>query len=124
MGVWHLKSKRKSTGGKLTVGHKKKKCELGRNPTRTLLGALKKFTVKARGYCKKIALKSSDTINVSDGPTRFLAKIVKVVENKANPQYVKLGVITKGAVLETDKGNVVVTSRPGQDGVLNGKLVK
>ncbi|MFH1511592.1 MAG: 30S ribosomal protein S8e, partial [Candidatus Woesearchaeota archaeon] len=32
-------------------------------------------------------------------------------------------IITKGTIVDTDKGKVRITSRPGQDGTLNGVLV-
>ena len=50
-------------------------------------------------------------------------------ENAANKDYTRRNIITKGAVLsaKTPDGKdvkVKVTSRPGQDGVLNAKLLK
>ena len=49
--------------------------------------------------------------------------ILGVVENTANPNYVRRNIITKGAIVETPEGNAKVTSRPGQDGVINGILI-
>ena len=46
-----------------------------------------------------------------------------VIENKANPNYVRRNIITKGAIVETSAGKAKVTSRPGQDGVINGVLI-
>ena len=46
-----------------------------------------------------------------------------VIENTANPNYVRRNIITKGAIVETPEGNAKVTSRPGQDGVINGILI-
>ena len=43
--------------------------------------------------------------------------------NSANPNYVRRNIITKGAIVETPEGNAKVTSRPGQDGVINGILI-
>jgi len=37
---------------------------------------------------------------------------------------VRMNVITKGAIIETDKGNVKVTNRPGQEGHVQGILIK
>ena len=34
------------------------------------------------------------------------------------------GIITKGALIETELGKAIVTSRPGQDGVVNALLVE
>ena len=63
-------------------------------------------------------------INVTDknGKTTK-TEMVNVVENPANPNLVRRNVITKGAVVETKLGKARVTSRPGQEGVVNGILV-
>jgi small subunit ribosomal protein S8e len=52
------------------------------------------------------------------------SKIKTVKENPANPHYVRMNIITKGAVIETDAGLARVTSRPGQHGVVNAVLIK
>ena len=51
-------------------------------------------------------------------------KIIKVLENGTNNDYQRRGVITKGAILETDEGKCRVISRPGQSGTVNAILVK
>jgi len=51
-------------------------------------------------------------------------KVVQVIENPANPHYVRRNIITKGAIIETEIGNARVTSRPGQHGVLNAVLLE
>jgi small subunit ribosomal protein S8e len=51
-------------------------------------------------------------------------KIIRVLENPTNNDYQRRGVITKGAIIETEDGKCKVVSRPGQDGVVNGILVK
>lgn len=53
-----------------------------------------------------------------------VAEILNVVENRANPHFVRRNIITKGAIVETSKGLAKVTSRPGQHGILNGILIK
>ncbi|HDJ25717.1 MAG TPA: 30S ribosomal protein S8e, partial [Candidatus Bathyarchaeota archaeon] len=50
--------------------------------------------------------------------------ILRVVKNPANVDYDRRGVITKGTIIETPIGRAVVTSRPGQDGVVNAVLLK
>ena len=52
------------------------------------------------------------------------SKILRVVRNPANVDYQRRGVITKGAIIETEQGQARVTSRPGQDGVINAVLVE
>ena len=59
---------------------------------------------------------------VTEGKTKK-AKILSVVESH-NPQYARQNIITRGAILNTEVGKVRVTNRVGQDGVVNGILVK
>ena len=50
-------------------------------------------------------------------------KIITVKENPANPFFARRNITTKGAVIETELGDAVVTNRPGQDGIVNAKLI-
>ena len=63
-------------------------------------------------------------INVSDasGKTQRV-EMTNVVENSADPNYVRRNILTKGAIVETSIGRVRITSRPGMDGVISGVLV-
>ena len=62
-------------------------------------------------------------VQTSDGAgTVTKSKIVRVKRSPANRDYERRGVITKGAVLETEAGEAVVTSRPTADGVVNAVL--
>lgn len=71
------------------------------------------------------SLLADDTANVLDPATKKYrkAKILAVVKNPANPHYARRNVMTKGAIIKTDLGMAVVTSRPGQDGFVNAKLI-
>ena len=51
-------------------------------------------------------------------------KILTVTENPANPNYVQRNIITKGAIIQTELGNARITSRMGQDGVVNAVLIE
>ena len=44
-------------------------------------------------------------------------------ENTSNPHYVTRNIMTRGAVVQTEIGLAKITSRPGQDGVINAVLV-
>ena len=46
-------------------------------------------------------------------------EITRVVKNRANLDYNRRGVITKGAEIETGLGLARVTSRPGSDGIIH-----
>ena len=50
-------------------------------------------------------------------------KVLTVKENPANRHFVRMNIITKGAIVETDDGLARVTSRPTRDGMVNAVLV-
>jgi small subunit ribosomal protein S8e len=60
--------------------------------------------------------------DTSSGKTQKV-KIIRVLENPANRDYERRGVITKGALIETELGRARVTSRPAQDAVINAFLI-
>ncbi|WP_435197020.1 30S ribosomal protein S8e [Natronomonas sp. EA1] len=119
----HGRSPRKRTGGRRRPIRKKKKHELGTSPTETRVGDRKLKTVKARGGGSKVRALQTDVASVATGAETVEATIENVVENDANPNYVRRNIITKGALVETSEGLARVTSRPGQDGQVNAVLV-
>jgi len=124
MALWHLRSKKKPTGGVLRKNRKKKRLERGSGFLETKIGDRKGKVVRIRGGDQKTKLLSVQNVNVANEGGKISAvKIISVEENKANPHYVRRNIITKGATLKTESGLVRVTSRPGQDGVINGKLI-
>ena len=76
--------------------------------------------MRTRGGNRKNAVKRAEFVNVNGEKV----KILRVKNNPANRHYARLGIITKGAIVETEKGLVRITSRPGQHGTLNGVFVK
>jgi small subunit ribosomal protein S8e len=50
-------------------------------------------------------------------------EILSVIENPANPHYVRRNIMTKGAIIDTKLGKARITSRPGQSGILNAVLI-
>lgn len=117
------RSTRKRTGGRRRPIRKKRKHELGREPTETQVGGSKLKVVDTRGNTRKVRAIATDRASVaSDGEVRS-ATIEGVSENNANPNYVRRNIVTKGAVIETSEGPARVTSRPGQDGQVNAVLV-
>jgi len=82
-------------------------------------------TRKVRGKNTKTALKTIDFVNLAIPNAKVKkAKIVKVLENPTNNDYQRRGVITKGAILETEDGKCRVVSKPGQHGAVNAVLIK
>lgn len=124
--IWHLKDLKKPTGGRRRPYRKKRKRERGNPPVETLIGE-QQIVVKrrARGGGLKLGLKSAVYANVVDPEAKEVKK-VKILSVKANPasvDYSRRGVITKGALIETEAGLAKVTSRPGQNGVVNAVKV-
>ena len=98
---------------------------MGRTPTETLMGETKRITVDSKGKVKKTPALKIKEVNVTDqakGVT-FAAEIQDVETNPANMDYQRRKVITRGTIIKTTKGRAKVTSRPGQDGILNAVLI-
>ena len=125
MALWQGKSKRKPTGGRLAGSRSKKRFEIGRELQQAKIGDLTKKTARARGGGRKDRLLKTNQVSVTDSKSgkSFNSKILEVIENSANPNYVRQNIITKGSVIETEKGKAKVTSRPGQHGVVNAVLI-
>ena len=125
MSVWHGDlHKRKPSGGRKRAYRMKRRYEKGAFPTETILGEPKQKMVRRHGNNTKIRLPSTNVANVSNGSGKTQKiEILRVVRNPANVDYDRRGVITKGTIIETPLGPARVTSRPGQDGLVNAILL-
>ena len=126
MSVWHGDlRKKKLSGGRKRAYRRKRKFEEGRFPAEPILGEPKKKIVRGRGETTKIKALSDKYVCVTDPKSGKTEKveIMRVVKNPTNIDYDRRGVITKGAVIETSLGLARVTSRPGQDGIINAVLI-
>ncbi|MCS7126069.1 MAG: 30S ribosomal protein S8e [Aigarchaeota archaeon] len=124
---WHWDlHKRKPSGGKKRPYRKKRKYERGGDPALTLIGQRKVKVKRARGGGIKHSLASEQYANVYNTETGKAqkVKILRVISNRANRDFERRGILTRGAVIETEIGKARVTSRPGQDGVVNAILIK
>ncbi len=103
----------------------KRAFEMGSDPAQTIVGERRFTRRRGRGGNMKIAALAVNIVNVTDPSTGKSEKteIQGVAKNPANVDYQRRGVITKGAVLDTPLGQAVVTSRPGQHGVVNAILL-
>jgi len=127
MPQWHGDlHKRKKTGGKKHVFRGKRAFEMGSDPAQTIVGEKRISIRRGRGGRIKLAALSVNTANVTDPATGKSQKteIQGVAKNPANVDYQRRGVITKGAILDTPLGQAIVTSRPGQHGVVNALLIQ
>jgi len=127
MAIWQRGlTGRSYTGAKLRPARKKKKRELGSEPTHTKIGIEKRKVIKVFGGNRKIRLFSATYANVYDPTSKKFhkVKILDVVKSPDNVDFVRRKIITKGCIIKTEIGNAKVTSRPSQDGVINAVLIK
>ncbi len=117
--------RRKVSGSRYVNFRKKKFALMGRDPTLSKVGERKVKNLRGRGGGKKEILYSDKLLNVFNPKSKKYEKteIKNVVENPANRHYVRRNILTKGTVVETSLGKAKITSRPGQEAVLNGILI-
>ena len=117
---------RKFTGGRKVAMRDRRKFEIDRYPNEAIVGTMEIVSRRIRGNNVKNALKTAEFANVADPASKRVvrAKILQVIRNSANKDYERRGVITKGALLETEFGTARIVSRPGQDETINAVLEK
>jgi len=120
-----FRSKRKVSGKRYTAIRKERASDMSGVPALTGVSEKTKIKVKrTMGGNVKTQVLRTDVVYVAiEGKIEKLT-IQGVEENPANIHFTRRNVITKGAILKTEKGNVKVTSRPGQDGTISGVLLK
>jgi small subunit ribosomal protein S8e len=122
MSLWQGLSIRKPSGGRLILSRKKRRFEVAPEDAETRLAEHAQKLIRTRGAHQKVKLLATNTIMVMDQKSGKVQKatIKTVTENPANIHYVRRNILTKGAVVDTDLGQVRITSRPGQSGTLSG----
>jgi small subunit ribosomal protein S8e len=125
MSIYQGRSKRKPSGGRYKSDEPKRIHRQGSSPAFTTVGDKKITRRRQRGGDTNKALLQANTITVHkpNDDEHVEADIDEVINSPANQNYVRRNIITKGCTVATSEGNVEVTSRPGQDGVLHGKIV-
>jgi len=123
MTKWNLNSKRKKTGGLLKKGRKKKRYQRARDYLPSHVGKKVVKVKKARSdNVKRIGLGLNEANVMIEGKAQK-TKIIHVIENPADPHFVRRNIVTKGAIIQTEIGKARVTSRPGQSGAINAVLI-
>jgi len=119
------RSKRKVSGGLYKRLRKKRLTDLARNPALTKIASKRKSTLRTQGGHNKIITLSTNEANIYDPKSKKFKKatIKMVVENKANKDFVRMNILTKGAIIETDLGKARIINRPGQEPQINAVLV-
>ena len=126
MAKWHGRSLKKPSGGRKWASRKKRRREMGSELVETKLGPTKRIERRALGGGIKTSSLGADVANVVDPKTckAKKSKILTVVENPADPHFVRRNVLTKGAIIETELGRARVTNRPGQSGSIDAVLLE
>jgi small subunit ribosomal protein S8e len=107
-----------------TRANKKKSRFCGRPAVDTQLGEDSRKMVRVRGGGVKVKLVKAKSANVLIDGKHVRCEVTWVSENPASRDLTRRNIITKGAVIDV-KGpdgaafKAKVTSRPGQDGLLN-----
>lgn len=127
MTLWQGESKRKNTGGRKVRARKKRRFELGSDFLPTIVGDSSiRRGCKGRGSGKKSRLSAAGFANVLNPKTKECkrVKILSVRDNPSDKHFVQRNIVTKGATVQTEIGLARITSRPGQDGVVNAVLIE
>ena len=125
MALSQARPRRKQTGARYKDYRKKKQYELGREPSFTKLSEKRKQVIRTMGGNRKLRLLSTDNANLFDPKSKSYkqVKIKTITDNPANRHFIRRNIMTKGSVIDTELGKARITSRPGQDGVVNAILI-
>ena len=100
MAISQGKSTRSPSGARRVANRGKRKSELGRESAETRLGERKLRKIRTRGGNEKQRLAQDNKINVIDADGKAqTVEIYGVIENNANPNYVRRNIITKGGLI-------------------------
>jgi small subunit ribosomal protein S8e len=96
--------KRRSTGGRMPVHQKKRKFEMGRQPSQTKLGAKRVRPIRSRGGNYKFRALRIDAGNFSWGSEAVTRKtrVLDVVYNATNNELVRTKTIVKNCIVSID----------------------
>ncbi len=125
MAINQSRSRRKASGSRYKDYRKKRHYECGNSSVKTRIAKTKQKILRTRGGNSKILLLNSDVINLIDPKTRKASKatIKSVLDNPANRNFIRANILTRGSVVDTDKGKARITNRPGQESTVNGVLI-
>lgn len=120
------RSKRQPSGARFKQQKVRRQHESGREPAFTRVAdAAKKVSLRTIGGNQKVkALEVSQASVLDADGKHHVVDILGVEDNPANRQFVRRNIVTKGAVIDTEKGLARVTSRPGQTGAVNAVLLE
>ena len=125
MVISQRRSKRSATSSRYKKNRSKRLCEQGRVPSLTKVDERKLKVIRTVGGNHKQILLNENIVNLLDKKTKKYskAKIISVLETPANRHFVRRSIMTRGCIIQTEKGKAVITNRPGQEGTINAVLV-
>lgn len=124
------KTKASGTGGKKRSTRDKVKAHYGGFFHRARIDKKNKeasnVSRSTKGGNIKISVKIVGFANVSNKENAKVVKtkVISILESPNNRHYTREGVVTRGAIIETELGKCKVTSRPTQDGTINAVLMQ
>lgn len=119
------KKGKKISGGKYIQQRKKKKNErTGQKKIVKLAESEKRKTIRVMGGLLKTFFLRAKFVNIQTKGKTKRTEIKNVISTPSNRFLARQNVITKGTIVETDLGNVRITSRPTQEGAINGILIE
>jgi len=119
-----MKIGKKISGGRYRKRRKKKLYELPGQRRHVALGMQKKKMQRIMGGHKKTFLLKANIVNVRAGNKVQKLEIKNVLETPANRFLARQNILSKGTIVQTDKGKVRITNRPSQEGMVNGVLIE
>jgi small subunit ribosomal protein S8e len=111
-----MRTGRKITGGRYIKNRKKRAYEHAGQRRIVKLGKEKRKQNRVRGGKVKIVMLTGNIVNVNGKKI----EIKNVLETPSNKFLARQNIITKGTIVQTDKGKVKITNRPSQEGTING----
>lgn len=124
MAIWQKRSETKKSGGKTRSYRKSRKYDLGSEFSEPELGENKVESKETRGGNQKSVVRRAETANLAVDGEVTEVEIESVEDNPANPNFVRRSLLTKGTIVDTSEGKAKITSRPGQDGVINATPIE
>lgn len=119
-----FRSKKQVSGKRYVTIRKKRAQDLAGIPALTSIDKIRLKLKRVAGGNQKKSLLSTDKVCVTEAGKTKVLNIIGVENNPANINFTRRNIVTKGAIVKTEKGNVKITSRPGQSGTLFGILIK
>ena len=114
-----MKKGRKVSGGKYKKRRKKKLYEAAGQSRAVKLGEEKRKNQKIIGGNRKTFLLRAKIVNVKIGGKTQKLEIQNVLETPSNRFLARQNILSKGTIVQTEKGRVKITNRPSQEAMVN-----